>query len=202
MLQRLLERYGGILRPCAGGWRESELVGACPAPADPRFPLQPVNTLSNLAYPLGGLALVLVKGGGDALVFLGASILLGIGSAAYHGWPTARTAALDHAGMYATMIAVVLGLTPLPAPLTAVAAGGGAWALRYRFRPNLNLMMGVFLVVGLAIRWDLAGLVALGLFALAMVAWQIDRRTAWLGVWGHGIWHVLTAAAFAVMLGG
>lgn len=201
MLQRLLRRYGGILRPCAGGWRESELVGACPAPANPRFPLQPVNTVSNLAYPLAGLALFLVTGSADALVFLGATILLGVGSALYHGWPTRRTAALDHAGMYAVMIAVVLGLTPLPALLTAVAAGGGAWALRYRFQPNLNLMMGVLLVVGLAIRSDVVGLVALGLFALGMVAWQIDRQTAWLGVWGHGVWHVLTAAAFAVMLG-
>jgi hypothetical protein len=34
-----------------------------------------------------------------------------------------------------------------------------------------------------------------------MLVWQLDKRTPVLGRVGHGLWHVFTAAAIAVMFG-
>jgi hypothetical protein len=202
MFERLLQALGPV-KPCAGDWWESEIELVCeagrPTVRPHRWPLQPVNTVSNLAYAVAGIVTALVMGTAVSWVFAGAMTLLCIGSSAYHSWPSTKTAALDHAGMYATFLALVFGSLLNVWWVVALIAVGGAWVYRYAFTVNLNLMMGTFLAVILATKQNTMALIALGVFLLAMGAWQMDRRRWVLGRWGHGLWHVLTAAAIALM---
>lgn len=200
-----LKRALGTLRPCAGDWWESEIEYAC---RDGRpwgmrhFPQQPVNAWSNVAYPVAGLATALVLRTPESLVFALAMLALGIGSFLYHAWPSVKSAKLDHAGMYAVFLSLVTFNVGGPWWAMAVASGVGAYAFRYAFSMDLNAMMGLFLWISLvATGLSPTAVASLVYFVLAMVAWQLDRRRLLTHRWGHGLWHVLTAAAIALMFG-
>ena len=82
----------------------------------------------------------------------------------------------------------------------AVAAGAGAYVFRYAFSMNLNAMMSLFLWICLvATGLSPLAIASLVCFVLAMTAWQLDKRRVLTHRWGHGIWHVVTAAAIALM---
>lgn len=188
----------GALKPCAGDWWESVLVGSCPGPSN-RFPQQPVNSWSSFAYAVAGAVVLVVEGTPESRVFAVAMGLLALGSFLYHAWPTIRTAALDHAGMYAVFIALATYLVGGSWWAMALGAGVGAYLFRFAFRLNLNVMMGTFLWFALVASWGPLAWISVGLFGLAMSAWLLDRNRWLLGRWGHGLWHGLTAAAIALM---
>ena len=84
-----------------------------------------------------------------------------------------------------------------------MAAVGAAIAFAFVFPGNLMVRMGLLLAL-MSVRAFLLGApllagVSFGLFAMAMGAWLVDKKTEALGRWGHGMWHLLTAAAIAIM---
>jgi len=200
-----LTRWLGPLKPCAGGWWESRLRG-CGA-GQVGFPMQPINAWSNLAYFVAGAILFAWRPTPEHGVLWAALAALTVGSGLYHAWPSVRTARLDHAGMYATFGALTTYAVASPEMpwvwiFMAVAAGFAAYLFQWTFSMNLNAMMGVFLwVCSIAIGPEALTLLVASwsCFAAAMVAWQLDKRRILTRRWGHGIWHVLTAGAVALM---
>jgi len=191
-----LTNWLGVLKPGAGGWAEGSV-----RPAMVRFPMQPVNSYSNATYPMAGWFVYGVVGTPESFVFALAMSVLGVGSFLYHAWPSTRTAALDNFGMYAVFISLTTFVVGGGWLAMAVGASVGAYLLRYAFTLNLNVMMGVFLWFGVVATFPGRDVVlSIIAFAVAFAAWQADRwRVRFVGRWGHGAWHVLTAAAIAFM---
>lgn len=199
MLQKLKNLLGGPLKPCAGRWRESILNGGCFGQRK-TFPMQPVNSYTNLSYLIVGILVALILANPWGWVFMGAMSLLTVGSFLYHAWPTTRTAALDHAGMYAVFICLVVSAIGGAWWVVAIASMVGACLFRYAFSNNLNSMMGLFLFLALvATGLTPMALYSLLFFATAMVTWLLDRHSNALGKWGHGLWHIYTAIAIGAM---
>jgi hypothetical protein len=185
-----------------GGWGEDRALARC------AFPIGPRNTASNAAYPMAGLALYLRYPTPETAAFAVCLLALGLGSAAYHGWKTIQTNNLDWAGMYAVFVALVLHAV---APglgwwawLTVPTAGTFAYLFAYRLNGlGLNAHMGLFLLLAmlppLLHGHALLALVGFGLFLLAYGCWTLDHRTRVMGLWGHALWHILTAAAIATV---
>lgn len=188
-----------------GGWREERVLRRC------AFPLAPRNTWSNVAYIVAGAWVLLFRTTLNDIAMALALILLGCGSAAYHGWKTIPTHRLDLAGMYAVFGALAIhGIVPevtwAALPMALIGAGlAWRWAWAWKGM-GLEEQMGLLLVVASLRPLILGprGLILAGwaLFVLAMGAWQLDRRTTRLGLWGHAIWHILTAAAITLLYWG
>ena len=197
-----------------GNWAEDRLARRCTAP------IGPWNTWSNLAYVLAGVALAAgvrtapMFGMGTCLVFLG------IGSGLYHAFKRGWAVKLDSAGMYATFAALsvlAVGVRGIAGMLAIFAAGIAiVWALDYKLDLDTNPFVGLLLalaLLGAIARGRLAlGMVSLLIFAAAYIVWRIDKGlevpfvasipagpAPITGRWGHALWHVLTAAAIALM---
>lgn len=194
---------------CRGGWNEGEERGCGQGYTVTGIPVEPVNTYSNLAYLAAGWVAFRSIGGGPAAVFLAGMAFLCFGSALYHGVKTRWSARWDHGGMYAVIAGVafymmVVGhswdtwIMLIGATVSGVAL---AWLLDGNLMARMALLLALILV-GVFTRGDV-GLAwySLGLFAVAMLVWIIDKKTKILGRIGHGVWHVCTAAALAVMFG-
>lgn len=165
------------------------------------FPIGPRNTYSNIAYALAAVYLVVTGSGTTRWVLGAAMLLLAIGSAGYHAFKTERWRTADHAGMVPTMaVLMVHGLLHNSPGLT-----GGAFmvatVLGAIFAVEKSDKLLGLLFLGAAVPPLVAGaigptLIAVALFALAFAFWVADKR-AWaiVGLWGHAIWHVLTAVA-------
>lgn len=200
-------------RACAGDWHEAELHH-CQAGLV-AVPQQPVNTYSNLAYLAAGLYPGVLLGTPAAYVFTFTMAYLCVGSALYHATSTRWGGMLDVTAIYVVFsalavyaAAVLLGVPEWLTPaLMFVISGGVAYVLSPRYHRNMRLVIGIFLggayVLVLLQMWMratwtpwpylLASFVA---FALAFLFWHMDRsRTFPLPRWGHGLWHILTAAA-------
>lgn len=200
------DRWGWLAgqRQCLGDWWEAELRG-CASGTVPT-PVEPINSYSNLAYYAAGITVFVVVGTASSAVFAAAMTFLCIGSAMYHGLKTHKTAALDHAGMYGVFAALTIHtMAPEEAVWIPMAVGSGlaAWIFRYQFKAHLHSMMGLFLAltaVGAFYRGSvlLAG-IAIGCFVLGFLIWNLGRRRIFGGRWAHGLWHLLTAAAMALM---
>jgi predicted membrane channel-forming protein YqfA (hemolysin III family) len=185
-----------------GGWGEDRLLGRC------TFPIGPRNTISNLAYPLVGVGLVAFDPSAAAHVFALLLILLGIGSALYHGCKTEWTDQLDHAGMYAVFAGLTTYALAPTSPLTAWAMvlAAAAMVIVFGFVMNLDTdpQMGVLTAAGI-IHGALIGswrrtLGAVLLLAVAYVVWHLDRRPAPpTGLWGHAVWHAMTAVGIGLL---
>lgn len=192
-----------------GNWWEDQLAGRC------SFPIGPVNTWSNLAYILVGILLL------PRAVAGGASLIaLGIGSGLYHGFKTVFTDQLDNAGMYLVfggilVLAVADKQTPVVTLLEFVVGTALAWRLVWFQQPDVveNAVMGCAVgasAMGVGLRghpW--LALAALVLMAVAyLVFWQADQarapwlKSAGLSRWGHGLWHILTAAGTYLLFRG
>lgn len=189
-------------RQARGGWWEDQLCGRC------AFPIGPRNTYSNVAYPLAGAGLLYWDHSPAGWVMAGSLLVLGIGSALYHGHKTLWANRLDHLGMYLVFGALsVHGFAPAhPATPVAMLLTGALLALLLAYvvpRVSLDVQMGI-LVWFSALPGVLRGhraevMVAVGCFAVAYLAWQLDVAHRVTGKWGHALWHVLTAAAIPVL---
>lgn len=199
--------------PCAGGWHEAELKSCSQGLL--KLPQQPVNTYSNLAYLAAGLFTAIVLSKPPAYVFGATMVYLCVGSSLYHAFSTRWAGMLDVTGIYSVFsalavysAAVLIGLPDwLMALLMFIIAGLAAYILSPRFRNNMHLRIGIFLGLayaltllhmGLAAEWGAWPylLASFLLFALALLVWSMDKkRTFPLHRWGHGFWHVFTAAA-------
>lgn len=187
-----------------GGWWEDLLTDRC------SFPIAPVNTFSNLAYVIAGVLVFLLRPTLASGVMGGLLVFLGVGSGLYHGTKELWASRLDNAGMYSTFSALVTyTLSPTHrfiGPLMAFVGTIVAWRLAYgsSWKTLLNPMMGVFVAIStisVALNGSLkSALLSFGLFGVAYLIWWADKRhTFWFPRWGHGIWHVLTAIALAML---
>jgi hypothetical protein len=184
-----------------GGWWEDVLsTGRCV------FPIGPINTWSNLAYLVAGVAAVLVRPGLWSLAIAVLFGALAVASAWYHGTKTLTSARADNAAIYAIFTALlfrVFGGAPL---LGVLAANALAWAFAFGpwWRSVLEPVAGALALITLiatAARGSLSLVaVSFALFLLAYVAWRADlNRKFPLPRWGHAVWHILTAAALFVL---
>jgi len=186
-------------RQLRGGWLEGALADGC------EFPIEPRNTWSNLAYPLAGWIFYFNHGSATAWALALALTALGVGSALYHGLKTRWANKLDLFGIYWVFGALLVhGMAPY-APATPWVMGVAGFvlaALLVYAIPAVNLDLQVGILLGFSTiaaclngSWQLA-LAALGVYLLGFGAWNIDKsHQTWLGLWGHAIWHVLTAIA-------
>jgi predicted membrane channel-forming protein YqfA (hemolysin III family) len=207
-------------RPCKGGWWEAKL-NQCDQGLL-RVPQQPINTYTNIAYLTGGLFVALMLVTPPTWAFAVTTLYLCVGSALYHATSTRWAGSLDVSGIYAVFSALTVyaafALADVDAWIVTSGMLGGAllaaYFLRYQFRGNMQLKIGLFLgatyvlaIVNMALSGDwlywpyFAG--SLALFGTAYVIWNLDLKGAFpLERWGHGFWHVLTAAAISVLFYG
>lgn len=186
-----------------GGWAEDQLVNRC------KFPIAPVNTYSNLAYVLAGLFIFKNLPNLAGFVQALAMVYLGVASALYHGTKRGWAAKLDHSGMYVGFTALTVytlsPTSPFIGPVMALVATIVAWRLAYHSSWELLYpFMGVFVAIcflAVALNGSLVlAIGSLGTFGLAYIIWWADKRkTFWPKKWGHGLWHILTAAAFTML---
>ena len=197
----------GPPRLCRGGWNEGELRGCEHGYSETGIPVEPVNTYSNLAYLIAGWVVYRIIGDGTALVFFCAMAFLCFGSALYHGVKTRWSARWDHGGMYAVIGGLALYMIVAGHSLeTRIVLYGSilcaallAWFLDGRLLVRIGLLVAL-IFVGVMTRGDVTlGYYSLGFFVLAMVVWSVDKNTTKLGRFGHGIWHLFTAVALAIM---
>ncbi len=204
-------------RACSGGWHEAEFYG-CEAGLS-AVPQQPVNTYSNLAYLAAGIYPGVLLDTPAVYVFTFSMIYLFIGSTLYHATSTGWGGMLDVTAIYvvysalAVYAAAVLFGAPdwLTPALMFVVAGGAAYVLSPRYHRSMHLKIGIFLggayalvlvQMGFRGHWEpwpylLASIIA---FALAFLFWTMDRRRTFpFPRWGHGFWHILTAAASGLL---
>lgn len=186
-----------------GGWWEDAQSSRC------AWPIAPINTWSNGAYILAGIVTFALRPTGASLVMALALLYLGVGSALYHGTKRGWASKLDYQGMYVTFGALTIyaGLPEQPGTPLAMGVAGALLAWQVRDPAALHLVLGLllgiiltFTFLGGAGLWALAGLAT---FGLAYGVWWMDlQRTFWLPRWGHGLWHVLTALALALVFHG
>ncbi|WP_412068698.1 hypothetical protein [Rubrivirga sp. IMCC43871] len=208
---------------CYEHWHEAEINGCGQGLL--YVPQQPINTYTNAAYLAAGVFVAAWLGTPAAWVFALAMGYLCVGSMLFHAVSTHWGQMLDVTGIYAVFSATALyavaewvlswgvgGLAPdgpigawLVALLMLVGAGLAVSLLAPRYRKDMEIKIGVLLVVAYAATllhnlavwpWVLA---SIGLFAVAYACWAADKARRFPIVpWGHGVWHLLTAAAAAV----
>ena len=200
----------GLVEPpnlCRGGWNEAEMNGCEQGYATTGMPVEPVNTYTNLAYLAAGWVAFRSLGGGTAFVFLICMTFLCFGSAIYHGVKTRWSARWDHGGMYAVVagLAFYVIVVGHPSETWLVLAGAAlsglvlAWFLDGNLMARMALLLAL-IAAGVLTRGNaLYGWISLGFFFVAIVVWILDKRWGTLGRFGHGLWHLFTAAALAVM---
>lgn len=155
---------------------------------------EPVSTVTNLAYVLAG-AYAAFSGEwlyGATLVFLG------IASGGYHATLSGHWQAADECAMYVTLCALsTLYGVPVFAALLMAVALCLSWASVSSFTVVPVLVAVNVVLVGFQ-NIGMAAVLAL----LAVCAYAIRQYAVWRGGTiediGHGIWHVLTAAALYI----
>lgn len=211
---RIDPRHVGDYHRCLGEWHESELeqcgLGLL------RVPQQPVNTYSNLAYLFAGVFVGVHADTPPSYVFAFTMLVLCAGSSLYHALSTKWAGLLDVVAIYVVYSALAVyalaNLFGSPSWLTALAMGvlaaAAAWFLsKTQLNRSMRGVIAVFLggaYVMTLIRMAMTGdwspwpfvAASFGTFALGFLAWSLDlKRRFPLPRWGHGVWHVLTAAA-------
>jgi hypothetical protein len=163
----------------------------------------PRNAWSNVAYVAAGVAVFFLSDQPIRVPMAVALLMLGAGSFWYHGWKGLLANCADWMGMYPTVIvSAMIAYAPRAPTLAAwfvlgfAVLFGAAFSFRKR---RFDWHMGGFFLLA-CIPLALAGewmplLQSAGLFALGYGAWHLDKRKDKpLGLWGHAIWHVLSAA--------
>ncbi len=204
MIERSASLMAGF-KPCRGDWWEAELRGC--QNWNQHLPVEPINTYSNLAYLAAGWVTFRHVGTLAAGLFAFVMAYLCIGSALYHGVKTIWAAALDHSGMYAVFAALAFyAMAPLHPWIVLpmlIGSAAAAYLLRYEFPGNIAVRMGMLLalvLVGAIFRGHVwLGVGSIVLFAAAFAIWDMGKRRIFWGRWGHGLWHLLTASAIALM---
>lgn len=188
---------------------------------------QPANAWSSLAFVAVALWVAArlsrrtesptaVFAGIDTGLFLGALILVGMGSAFYHASLTFIGQVFDVSGMYLVATFMLLhrlgprwNLPPALGVLGFVAANGILMAAQVTTPSLRRIVFGVLLVAALGVEWraSRAGRTWLafgaGLMTLAFAIWFIDRRRLVCDpeslIQGHAVWHLLGALAAACL---
>jgi len=203
---------------CDGDWHEAHIY-KCEDGLN-RFPQQPINTYSNLAFVAGGVFVAHYLGGPNAMIFMVSMVLLAIGSALYHGLSVRWAGHMDVLAIYWVLLvlvaSVVSSLAGIDPKFTSIAGfvGGGVIAAYLRLvRKHVDMMIkiGVLLapIYGLA-AWHAVRVgettgyillaVSLLLFVIAFIIWNLDKRQVkWLRGAGHGVWHILCAGGFSLI---
>jgi hypothetical protein len=179
-----------------GSWREDAEWGRC------SFPIGPVNTISNIAYVLAGVVVALTSPTFAGYFCSGAFIALGIGSGLYHGLKRGWTGRLDVATMYVAFAGLFGSVLPMTFVIS-VSIGLGLygyftrpWLQTHWLEQDMGILLGLALIMSIAQgAWEWA-VVSVISFVVGYLAWQLDYRRLYLGRWGHGIWHVMTAMGF------
>lgn len=184
---------GPYYRPCTGGWAEAKVHDCVNVPVF--LPQQPINTWTNLAYVYAGWLT------GD-LWFATLMTGLGICSALYHGTSTSWAGKLDVTSIYVTFPFLMVSVTVPTSWSLAIALPVGILVGRLAYR-NLTVSVGIGFGLTLAVIafaglswWLVTGA---ALFGVAYLAWNLDLRGRVLGLSGHGLWHLLTAAGYACL---
>lgn len=201
---------------CNGNWEEA-FHYECPCGLK-RLPQQPRNTYSNLAYLAAGLYIYFAIGTDTAFVFAVTMTYLCIASALYHATSTGWSSVLDQTAILAAFPAIAIfgiaahldaGNHPLT-PLTMFVVAG---LLSYFLSKHVRKYMRAVIAISLGLSYLLlAGymirthnvqprpylVASLVLFALGYLCWELDRRKK-TALWGHALWHMLTAAASALI---
>jgi hypothetical protein len=171
-----------------------------------RFPREPRNTFSNVAY-LAAAAWCATRGpvGWAMAVNL---IVLAFGSGSWHGLQQGWAQTLDRVGMHLVFAGLAIcGVAPYhpatPWLMVAVSLAAG-WAFAVRRYVDLDACMAIYLglaIISVALRSDGVALsYSLTAFAIAYGCWVLDHRAERpFGRWGHAIWHLLTALAIALL---
>jgi hypothetical protein len=203
---------------CDGEWHEA-ILNHCDLGLK-RIPQQPVNTYTNLAYVAAGVLVGQLFDTGPAQVFMVSMTFLGLGSALYHGLSVRWAGHMDVLAIYWVFVGLLLysggRLCGTDAALTSAAMFlfGGLFASFLRlFRRDwaMNIKIGLLLgpillleVLYVHLNGVPQGYVpvaaALVLFAVAFGVWILDRNKLFRPRrWGHGVWHLLTAAAIPIL---
>ena len=210
----------GEYKKCKGGWWEAELnhcaIGLV------MVPQQPVNTYSNLAYVAGGSLLIFLLNTLPAYIISLALLYLCVGSSLYHATSTRWAGSLDVSGIYAVFSALTVYAASththfndsVVAFAMFVVAILSAFFLRYRYRGSMAIKVGIFLGITYAfLIWNILKtnkslmngylISSLILFVLAFIVWTMDKKRMFpLNRWGHGFWHIFTAAAISILFYG
>lgn len=189
-----------VVRRTRGWWGEDIALHRCSPPYGPR------NTVSNIAYGLAALWVVLTQSGDVRWVMALALCALAIGSWLYHSRKEIWANNLDWLGMGGSMAVLDVSALFPHSPEMALGAFSIGLVVALLISQHMHfdeVMAGMFLValVPAYLVGD-AGLAALSvlLFALGYLCWKLDKTKGKpLGLWGHALWHCFTAAAMAVL---
>jgi len=159
---------------------------------------QPISTFTALAYPLAAGTIYAVEPSTEALAFLVAMLVLGIGTFAFHSnWNTVSSS-LDRASIHG--VTALLAVLAVGAPgWVALATGttaGGVLEYRLKLEPYYHAV-GIFIalaLIGAFVSGPLwAGGAAFSFLGAGFVFWQRGDD------WSHGLWHVLTATGLSFL---
>lgn len=188
---------------------------------------QPANTWSSLAFVAVALwvsarlsrrtgSARVALAGPEAGLFLGALVLVGMGSAFYHASLTFVGQVFDVSGMYLVATFILLhrlgprwNLSPVWSVLGFVLVNGILMTAQVTTPSLRRVVFGVLLVGALGVEWrsSRAGrpwlALGAGLMAFAFAIWFVDRRRLVCDpgslVQGHAVWHLLGALAAACL---
>lgn len=185
-------------------WREDKELQR------PFPPFGPRNTYSNLAYLIAGWTVAGLVGDWILSAFL---TFLGLGSWYYHAIKTRHSAALDFAGMFGVF--GYLATLNWIVGVVAAVAGYILVAAKVKFPTQAVIFVGLvatFVRVGVsATGMNTFAWSSLAMFAVAFLVWNSDRGElrilgiriaslpSVLGLYGHAVWHLITASAFVVL---
>lgn len=185
-------------------------------------PYGPLNTYSNLAYVLAGAVTLYLDRSMAGAVFAFFQAMLGFGSWHYHSQQSVVGNSHDRFGMFLVFGALAMRAPDPTHELVGIWMGVGgvviASLVTYIVPPkHIDLQVGAGLAMGSLPAWFggdwRMALASLGLFLVAYAVWHMDqvdeeelaqgidsiRPHPIVGVYGHALWHVLTAAAIPLM---
>jgi predicted membrane channel-forming protein YqfA (hemolysin III family) len=205
-------------RPCRGGWWEAELNNCASGLA--MVPQQPVNTYTNLAYIAVGFFLTFKLNTLPVYILSLNLLYLCAGSSLYHAISTKKTGSLDVSAIYALFSALTIyaifsffGLDDsFTALIMFIVAALSGYLLRYRYRGSMAIKIGIFLALAYIFTiWSIIktnqlpilaySISSFVLFLMAYAAWYLDKKRIFpFKRWGHGLWHIFTAAATSLLI--